>query len=164
MNISLKKATASDAEDMLGMQKECFKTHFERYQDVETSPVNEPIEKMLFKINYENGAYFKIMVDDIHAGCVRVYEKSPKLYRIGIIYVLPEFQNKRIGQKALMLAESMYPVAEAWELDCPSDLPINRKCYETAGYKLTGEIEIINDKLTLVYYRKGQVSSFEESN
>ena len=154
MKIELINATASDAKAMLEIQKECFKLHFERYQDVETSPVNESIEKMMFKINYDSGGYFKIMVDNIHAGCVRVYEKSPKLYRIGIIYILPEFQNKGIGQKALALVESMFPEAEAWELDCPDDLAINRKCYEKAGYRLTGETEIINDKLTLVYYRK----------
>jgi GNAT superfamily N-acetyltransferase len=154
VKIELIKAKASDAEVMLEMQKKCFKIHFERYHDVDTSPVNESIEKMLLKINYESGGYFKIIVDNIHGGCVRVYEKSPKLYRIGIIYVLPEFQNKGIGQKALALAENLFPEAEAWELDCPADLTLIRKCYEKAGYSLTGKIEIINDKLTLVYYIK----------
>lgn len=154
MDILLIKATESDADIMLKMQKECFKSHFEQYQDVEASPVNESIDKMLFRINYENGGYFKIIVDNIHVGCVRVYEKSPKLYRIGIIYILPMFQNKGIGQKALELAESLFPEAEAWELDCPADLPLNRKCYEKADYRFIGKSETINDKLTLVYYRK----------
>lgn len=154
MNITLVRAEAPDAEAMLEMQKECFKSHFEKYHDVETSPINESMEKMLFKINYENGSYFKIITDNIHTGCIRVFEKSPKLYRIGIIYILPEFQNKGIGQRVLALVESFYPEAEAWELDCPADLPANRRCYEKAGYKFTEEEKTINNKLKLVFYKK----------
>lgn len=154
MDITLVKAEPSDAEAMLKMQKECFKPHLEKYQDIETSPVNESMEKMLFRINYENGSYFKIIADSIHAGCVRVFEKSPKLYRVGIIYILPEFQNKGVGQRALALVESFFPEAEAWELDCPADLPANRRCYEKAGYKLTGEEKTINNKLKLIFYKK----------
>lgn len=59
MKTELTKATASDAETILEIQKECFKLHFERYQDVYTSPVNETIEKMLFKINYKNGGCYE---------------------------------------------------------------------------------------------------------
>jgi len=154
MNITLIKATESDAAAILKMQIECFTPLYERYQDTQTSPAKEPIEKVLFRINCNNGGYFKIIADDIHVGCVRVYEKSSKLYRIGIIYILPEFQNKGIGQKALSIAESLFPEAEGWELDCPIDIQANRKCYERAGYRFTGETKIINDKLTLAFYKK----------
>lgn len=68
MNIHLIKATASDAEALQNMQIECFMPHFERYQDVATSPVNESLEKMRFRINDENGCYFKVMVDAFMRG------------------------------------------------------------------------------------------------
>lgn len=154
MNIQLIKATVLDAEVMGKMQVESFKPHLQRYKDVATSPVNESLEKMVYRINYEKGSYFKIIADNRHAGCVWVYEKAPKLYNIGIIYISPEFQCKGIGQKALAIAERLFPQAESWELDCPSDLSLNRHCYEKVGYRLTEETKIINDKLTLVFYRK----------
>ncbi|WP_045575518.1 GNAT family N-acetyltransferase [Desulfosporosinus sp. I2] len=155
MEIQLIKATTSDAEAMRIMQIESFTPHFQHYMDVETSPVNESLEKMIYRISYEKGCYLKIMVDSILAGCVWVHELTPKLYRIGIIYISPEFQCKGVGQKALAIVESLFPEAESWELDCPSDMAINRKCYEKVGYRFTGETRIINDKLTLVSYRKG---------
>lgn len=157
MNIQLIKATTSDAEAMQKMQIESFTPHFQRYNDVATSPVNESLEKMLYRINYEKDSYFKIMVENIHAGCMWVYEKEPKLYRIGIMYISPEFQCKGVGHRALAIAESLFPEAEAWELDCPDDMTINRNCYKKAGYRFTGETKIINDKLTLVTYRKNSV-------
>ena len=157
MNIQLIKATTSDSEAMQKMQIESFTPHFLRYKDDATSPVNESLEKMLYRINYEKGCYFKIMAENIHAGCLWVYENEEKVYRIGIMYISPEFQCKGVGKKALAIAESLFPEAEAWELDCPADMLINRNCYEKVGYKFTGETKIINDKLTLVFYRKNIV-------
>lgn len=154
MKIKLIKATESDAEAMQKMQIESFTPHFQRYKDLESTPVNESLEKMLFRINYEKGCYFKIMADNTHAGCVWIYKDEPKQYRIGIIYISPEFQCRGIGQKALAIAEGLFPEAESWELDCPEDMLINRNCYEKVGYRLTGETKIINDNLSLVFYRK----------
>ena len=157
MNIKLVKATELDAVVMRNMQMKSVTPQFERYKDIETSPVNESLEKMFDRIKYEKGSYFKIIVDEIHAGCIWIVEKEPKIYRIGILYISPDFQCKGIGQEVLIIAEDLFPEAEAWELDCPADLPVNRKCYEKAGYKFTGETKIINDKLTLAFYRKGIV-------
>ena len=54
MRLDLIRATELDAPTILEMQRECFKMHFERYGDIETSPVYESIEKLLNKINYQN--------------------------------------------------------------------------------------------------------------
>jgi len=139
---------------MLNIQKKCFKKHFERYQDVSGSPYKEILEKMFFKINHQKGSYYKIVSSDTLIGGIWVFEKEAKIFRVGIVYILPEYQCKGVGQKALSIAENMHRDANGWELDCPEDLSINRHCYEKAGYTLTGVKEIINDKLTLVYYKK----------
>ena len=52
------------------------------------------------------------------------------------------------------MAEALHPDAEHWELDCPEDLPANRRCYEKAGYHFTGGKHWMSDRLTLVDYRK----------
>ena len=143
---------------MLNMQKICFKKHFETYQDHSGSPYTEVLEKMVFRINYEKGSYYKIVSSNTLIGGIWVFEKEAKIYRVGIIYIIPEYQSKGVGQKALAMAENLHPDAAGWELDCPEDLIVNRRCYEKSGYKLTGEKEIINDKLTLVCYKKEVVS------
>jgi len=154
MDFQLILAVEKDAQAMLIMQKTCFKKHFERYQDHSGSPYQEVLEKMIFRINYEKGSYYKIVSVNTLIGGIWVFEKEAKIYRVGIIYILPEYQSKGVGQKVLAMAENMHPDASGWELDCPEDLAINRRCYEKAGYTLTGEKEIINDKLTLVSYKK----------
>ena len=154
MDIELLKADESDAESLLEIQRKCFKDLYERYHDDAGSPYTEDIQKMLYKVTFKKGAYYKIVINGMLVGGIRVVEKEPGQFRIGIMYVLPEFQGKGIGQKALAMAESLYPKAESWELDCPEDLPSNRHCYEKAGFEQIGEKEIINDKLTLVYYFK----------
>jgi len=45
MNISLAKSGLKDAETIHVMQIKSFMPLLEKYQDYETSPVNEPIEK-----------------------------------------------------------------------------------------------------------------------
>jgi GNAT superfamily N-acetyltransferase len=154
MDLQLIKATSADAEIMLRLQRKCFAKHFERYHDVSSSPYNETLGKMLFRINYEKGSYYKIVSNNILVGCIWVFEKEPEIFRVGIVYILPKYQSKGIGQKTLTMAENLHNVAKLWEIDCPEDLSINRRCYEKVGYKLTGEKEVINEKLTLVYYKK----------
>jgi GNAT superfamily N-acetyltransferase len=154
MDLHLVKATATDAEIILEMQKKCFAKHFDRYNDVDGSPYNETIDKMLLRINNEKVSYYKIVFNSLFVGCIRIYEREPEIFRVGIIYVLPEYQSKGIGQQALVMAENLHSDAKCWELDCPEDLPQNRHCYENVGYKLTGEQEIINDKLILLHYKK----------
>jgi len=158
MDFQLVRATADDAQDLLNMQRKCFKNHFERYQDLSGSPYKELLEKMLFKINHEQGSYYKIVSSKVLIGAIWIFEKESKIFRVGILYILPEYQGKGVGQKALAMAENLHGDAKGWELECPEDLSVNRRCYEKAGYILTGEKEIINDRLTLLYYKKAALS------
>ena len=152
MEIQLIRATVEDAEELLHIQKESFQTEYERYQD-ERSPFLMSLERMRLRINYPESAYYRIVHEDTTVGGIWVYEKEPGFFRLNILYVLPQYQSRGIGQRAIAMVEALHD-AVRWELDCPEDLPANRRCYERAGYRLTGEREIINEKLTLVYYGK----------
>ena len=50
--------------------------------------------------------------------------------------------------------EDIFSDAKIWFLETLEDMPDNRHIYEKCGYKFTGKTEIINDKLTLVFYEK----------
>ena len=43
---------------------------------------------------------------------------------------------------------------ENWELETILTEKVSRHLYEKMGYRLSGETTIVNDKLTLVSYRK----------
>lgn len=150
MDVQLIKATIADAKNMLEIQRKSFAPLYEKYQDIE-SAYNETLDRMTSHI--QNKDYYKILYNGIHVGCIWV-EIEPEIYRIQRIFILPEYQCQGIGQEALKKVEQIYNNAKYWALDCPEDLMINRHCYEKAGYHLTGVKEIVNNKLSLVYYEK----------
>ena len=143
-----------DADSLLEMQKICFSPHLKQYQDFETSPVMVNIDRLKWQIENEN--FYKIIFDDSWVGAINIRQvDSNGNYKLHIVYVLPEFQNEHIGQSAIKLAESLFSDAKTWCLETIEDMPYNRHVYERIGYQLTGETKEINEKLTLVYYRKG---------
>jgi len=153
MTVTLAKAELSDAEKLLEMQKICFAPHLERYQDFETSPALTTIEQMRHLVEFEN--YFKILLDGECVGAINIREREKTgEYLLHVINILPEYQNRGIGQRAIALAEAGFPDAKNWRLETLEDMPNNRHVYEKMGYSFTGEAVKVNDKLTLVYYEK----------
>jgi isopentenyldiphosphate isomerase len=150
--ISLKKASIDDAEELLALQREVFMPLYKKYNDHETSPVTQTMER--FTARFERGTYFKILFEGELAGSVFVYEKSPGLMRLHIINILEKHHNKGIAQAVMKRLELMYPEADAWELD--TILAEERNCYlyEKMGYEQTGEAKVINKDLTIIRYRK----------
>ena len=61
MKIKLEKATALDAPAILAMQKAAFLPLLEQYQDHDTNPVNETLERVLGRINDPASIYYKIV-------------------------------------------------------------------------------------------------------
>lgn len=153
MNLHLVKVDAADAEEMLRMQRRCFAKHFQRYRDVK-SPYKQSAEQMRLRIQYEHGYYYAVVWNKRRVGGLFLIEREPGWFHVGILYILPMYQGKGVGQAVLGIAEKLHRNVRKWTLDCPEDLPLNRRCYEKSGYRLTGETEVVNDHLTLVYYQK----------
>jgi isopentenyldiphosphate isomerase/GNAT superfamily N-acetyltransferase len=151
-SVTLKKASAEDADELLALQKEVFMPLYKKYKDHETSPATQSMER--FSARFERGDYFKILFEGELAGSVFVYEKAPGLMRLHIINILEQHHNKGIAQEVMKRLELMYPEANAWELD--TILTEERNCYlyEKMGYRRTGDLTVINDDLTLIRYRK----------
>ena len=150
--ISLWKASVDDAEELLELQKEVFMPLYEKYNDHETSPVTQTMERFLTR--FERGEYYKIRYDGQLAGSVSVYQKTPGLMRLHIINIREAFHNRGIAQQVMTRLELMYPEAEAWELGTILSEERNCYLYEKMGYEQHGELKVINDKMTLVNYRK----------
>lgn len=154
MEIFLIKANLEDAEIVHGMLIKSFTPLLEKYQDYDTSPATEPIENTITKITRLNSDYYIIKSGEIDVGGVRIEKMKDKHYRVSPIFILPEYQGKKIAQRAFQILEHIYSDANWWELDTILQEQGNCHLYEKIGYKRTGKTKIINDKLTIVFYEK----------
>lgn len=154
MDISLVKAGLEDAKTIYDMQLKAFLPLFEKYQDFDTSPANEPIEKTLGRIRQDYTDYYIIVNKGISVGGIRVLKKSDNHYKVGPVFILPQYQRQGIAQEAFRLIESLYTNAGTWELETILQEFGNCYLYEKIGYKKTGKSEIVNNKMTLIFYEK----------
>lgn len=154
MTISLKKAVLSDCTEIHKMQVSAFTQLLEKYQDYDTNPASEPIERIEFKFNQDSTDYLFIMADDVKIGVVRIVKLSEEIHRISPIFILPEFQNKGYAQMAMAEIESRYSDVKEWHLDTIKQEAKLCHLYEKCGYVATGKEEDIKDGMTIVYYQK----------
>ncbi|CAI6087325.1 GNAT family N-acetyltransferase [Cohnella sp. JJ-181] len=154
MNITIVKADQSDASIIHDMQIKAFKPLLEKYRDYETSPANESIERVIERLNQYATDLYLIKLSNSAIGAIRVMRKESKVYRISPIFILPEHQGKGIAQKVFALIEGTYSDASAWELDTILQERGNCYLYEKLGYQRTGEEKRINDRMTIVNYKK----------
>ena len=144
-----------EANALREMQVEAFRDLYEKYQDTETSPGAESLEKIIMRFQQPFTYYYYIQADQEKVGAIRIVdhqeEGAPK--RISPIFIMPEHRNKGYAQQAIQLAEAIHGFFN-WELDTILQEKGNCYLYEKLGYYQTGKMEKINDKLTLVFYKK----------
>lgn len=162
MEVTLSRANMDDVEELHAMQVRAFKELLEKYQDFDTNPGNESVEKVGARLQQDFTFFYYICIGQQKVGAVRVVDQkeSGKNKRISPIFILPEFQGKGIAQEAIRLCEEMHG-SDNWELD--TILQESRNCYlyEKMGYRRTGRTEVINERLTLVFYEKRRQTGYE---
>lgn len=155
MNVKLIKAERVDLETVLQMQHEAFAELLQKYRDYDTNPANETIEKIIFRFCLPETTYYFIMAEQTKVGVIRVVDfadgKSSK--RISPIFIMPPYRGRGYAQQAIREAERLHG-AENWQLETILQERGNCYLYEKMGYRRTGKTEVINDRLTLVYYEK----------
>jgi len=154
MDISIFKSGLNEASSIHEMQIKVFMPLLIKYQDYETSPGNESVERIIDRLNQTFTDYYIIKSSNISVGAIRIVRKENNIYRVSPIFILPEHQGKGIAQKVFSIIEDKYYDARIWELDTILQEQGNCYLYEKLGYQKTGEIKQINDKMTIVYYEK----------
>ncbi|MBQ7359970.1 MAG: GNAT family N-acetyltransferase [Lachnospiraceae bacterium] len=155
MRIQLKRATLKDADLIWHMQVDAFADMLAWYQDFDTSPGNEPFDKVIMRLNQSFTYFYLIYAEEQVVGAIRVVDKKEpgKNKRISPIFVKKEYRGLGIAQQAIAEAERIHG-SEDWELDTILQEKGNCYLYEKMGYKATGKTEEINQRLTLVFYEK----------
>ena len=155
MEIKLLKANISDAKEIHTMLLEAFKELLEKYQDFDTSPGNESLERVEERLKQDFTFYYFICIGQQKVGAIRIVDKKDvgSNKRISPLFILPEFQGKGIAQEAIRLCEKVHGNGN-WELDTILQEPKNCHLYEKMGYRQTGNTKVINERLTLIFSEK----------
>ena len=137
------------------MQLEAFSELYEKYQDTDTNPAAESVEKVLVRLQQPFTYYYLIQYGSETVGAIRIIDKkeSEEYKRISPIFILPSYQNQGLAQKAIAQTERIHG-SENWALETILEEPHLCHLYEKLGYRATGQTQKINARLTLVYYQK----------
>lgn len=99
--MKLIRANVNDCEKIWKMQTEAFSDLLERYQDYETSPGNEAKERIEAKLSQEFTYFYYIFDGDNLVGAIRVVDKKDgSRKRVAPVFIMKEFRNKGLAQKA----------------------------------------------------------------
>ena len=154
MEVTLRRARSDEAGELHAMQVEAFRELLEKYQDFDTSPANEGVEKVEARLKQDVTFFYFICVGAQKAGAIRVVDpQNGAGKRISPLFVLPEFQGQGLAQAAIRLCEEIHG-SENWELGTILQEPKNCHLYEKMGYRPTGTTKVINERLTLIFYEK----------
>ena len=150
----LVRANISDCEKIWSMQIEAFADLLAKYQDYETSPGNESKERIRAKLLDDFTFFYFIHYENDIVGAVRVVDrKNGDRKRIAPIFIMKRFRNKGLAQKTFEEIEKIHG-SNNWMLDTILQEEGNCYLYEKMGYKRTGKIENINERMDIVYYEK----------
>ncbi|PHI05311.1 GNAT family N-acetyltransferase [Fusobacterium polymorphum] len=155
MKIDLIRASLKDTKKIWEMQVKSFKNLLDKYQDFETNPASEPISNIEIRLKQSFTFFYFICADNKKVGAIRIidYKEIDRNKRISPIFVLPEYRNKGIAQSVIKICEDIHG-KNNWELSTILQEKGNCYLYEKLGYHFTGKTQVINDRLTLIFYEK----------
>lgn len=155
MSVRLIQVGVEEAEFIWEMQVESFLSLYEKYQDTDTSPATEKIDKVIWRLEQPNTYFYKIMADEICVGAIRIIDdkKENIRKRISPLFILPNFRGRGYATQAIIESEKIHG-DKNWFLDTILQEEGNCALYEKMGYVATGKTELINDRMTLVDYEK----------
>ena len=154
LKVELKPVVREDVETVWKMQVEAFKGLLEKYRDYDLSPAAEGVDKVLARFEQPWTTYYFIMVNNEKTGVIRVVDKKDgSRKRISPIWIMPEYRGRGYAQLAIMEAEKIYG-SQNWSLDTILQEKGNLHLYEKLGYRQTGKVEKINDRMDIVFYEK----------
>ncbi len=155
IEVTLIRANENDSEEIWNMQKIAFADLLQKYQDFETNPANEPLEKTIMRLRQPFTYFYFIKLNSKNIGAIRIVDKkvSDEEKHISPLFIMPEYRNKGYAQAVILQVEKIHGSSD-WEIDTILQETANCHLYEKMGYHKTGKIKEVNSKLTLVYYKK----------
>ena len=94
--MKLIRANIQDAENLWKMQITAFQDLYAKYQDPETSPVTETLEKTILRLEQPYTYFYYINVEDSIVGAMRVidHKEDGKYKFLSPIFIMKEFRGR----------------------------------------------------------------------
>ena len=133
MNVQFLHAEPSDADELTRTCKLTFDDDTFRYtgKAVGGAPGYDDVNYQLDRMR--NDIYLKIMLDGTIIGGIILEELGSDHMQLVRIWIHPELQDKKIGQKAMEFIHENYPTRK-WTLETPPYAVRNHHFYEKFGY------------------------------
>lgn len=148
--MEVEKATISDAEEILSLQKLAYRSEAEIYNDFNIPPLVQTLEEI--KKDFGIQFLLKAVMDEKIIASVRAHTKEGTCY-IGRLIVHPDFQNQGIGTKLMYEIEKIFSTCQRFELFTGARSERNLYLYQKLGYKIFKTARI-TDQTTIVYLEK----------
>lgn len=152
MQINILKAQKSDLVTILQLQKDCYLSEAEIYNDYEIQPLTQDLESL--EKEFENSIILKSVINGEIVGSIRGYIANETAY-IGKLIVRNDHQNKGIGRLLMESIELSFTDCKRIELFTGFKSEKNLYLYNKLGYK-EFKRKVIDANLTLVYLEKAK--------
>jgi ribosomal protein S18 acetylase RimI-like enzyme len=146
----IEKATVSDAEELLTLQKLAYRSEAEIYNDFSLPPLVQTLEGM--EEDFKNQLFLKAVMDGRTIGAVRAYAKEGTCY-IGRLVVHPDFQNRGIGTRLMDEIEKTFCGCKRFELFTGDKSERNLRLYQKLGYRIFKAAKI-TDRTNIAFLEK----------
>ena len=148
--VTITKATAADAEDIIALQKLAYQSEAKLYNDYSLPPLTQTLESL--QGEFENSIILKAVLAGKIIGSVRGRVEST-VCKVGRLIVHPEFQRQGIGSRLLLQLENHFTGVK-FELFTGSKSLGNIRLYQRHGYCVSGN-QSVSEGLSLIFLTKG---------
>jgi ribosomal protein S18 acetylase RimI-like enzyme len=152
VNIQFERAVPGDADLLISVQNQSFYSDYIKYGFC--PGYNRSRDSMVESIL--NRIVYKILCDGTVVGDIIIRDNSNGDYYLGCICVIPDYENKGIGQTAMNFIDTCFPDAIHWSLATPSDKLKNHYFYQKYGFKITKEYNV--DGVLMFSFEKSKIS------
>lgn len=159
MQIIYQSAKVSDAELLIDIYNQSFYADFVRYG--ECPAYGRTIKQMQTSI--EKWPKEIILCDQVPVGVVSLAKKEYGLYELGCLCIIPEFQHRGIGQKAIQHILELNPDWMEIQLITPMDKEENihfytDKCgFQILSKEMDGNVEVVRLSLKKLVFESDYV-------
>jgi ribosomal protein S18 acetylase RimI-like enzyme len=160
--LDIEKATVSDAEEILALQKVAYRSEAELYNDYSIPPMIQTLDEIRSEFNRQKflslnsknvgSLILKAVIGGRIIGSVRAFSSGVTCF-IGRLIVHPEFQNRGIGTLLMKEIEAQFKGCGRYELFTGMKSERNIRLYQKLGYRIFRD-ERVNDMLTMVFMEK----------
>jgi len=150
MHIDISEAKLADLKSILLLQKECYQTEAEIYNDYKIPPLRQDLKSL--EEEFTQATILKAEIRGELVGSVRGYIDNETAH-IGKLIVAPDFQNRGIGRLLIEAIESTLIGCQQFELFTGSLSSKNLHLYSKLGYQEFSR-QKASDSLIMIFLRK----------